>query len=254
MPQAARSTDPFRRRREAGAAAREETRRRLVAAADALFREQGYATTTVTAIAERAGVSLQTLYLAGGSKRALLRAATDAAAAGADLPAQPEQWRATLRAQLAETVGGRPTAAAYLAAVAGLFTRIAERTAPYWRMHRQAAATDPELAAEWAAILGERRRTLAEVAHDIPRRGLRAGLTADDITDTLWALASPEVYDLLTLDRGYTPAAFEAWLANTITGALCTNPPRTGQVPAPEPKTTARTRPPASSHQANPVR
>jgi AcrR family transcriptional regulator len=214
--------DPYRRRRAAGAASRDETRRRLLAAADALFREQGYPATTVTAIARRAGVSLQTLYLAWGSKRALLRAATDAAAVASQLPLGPEEWRAGVRAELAGDVGEAPTAAAYLGAVSRLFVRVAERTAPYWRMHRAAAASDPEVAADWAALTAERRRTLAVVAAGIPASGLRPGQTPEAVVDTLWALTSPEVYDLLTVQGASSPAAFEAWLADTLTHALCT--------------------------------
>jgi len=214
-------SDPFARRREAGAASREETRRRLLRAADALFRERGYPATAVAAITERAGVSLQTLYLAWGSKRALLRAATDAAAAASQLPVQADEWRASLRAALADAAGREAPAGDYLAAVSRLFVQIAERTAPYWRMHRQAAATDPEVAADWAAVTAERRRTLAEVARSVPPRGLRPGVTADAITETLWALASPELYDLFTAGGGYEPGAFQAWLTRTLVAALC---------------------------------
>ena len=216
--------EPYRRRRNAGAASREETRRRLLAAADELFQTQGYLATTVAAIAERAGVSLQTLYLAWGSKRALLRAASAAAAVASEIPMRPEEWGATIRAELASDVGDDTTAAAYLAAVSRLFVRVTERTAPYRGMHRRAAATDPEIASDWEATMAESRRTMIEVARGIPRQGLRTGLTDEAIADTLWAIASPEVYDLLTTQGGYTPAAFESWLERTLVAALCTDP------------------------------
>ena len=223
MPPAKPSPEPYARRREAGAASREETRRRLLAAADELFGEQGYPATSVAAIAKRAGVSLQTLYLAWGSKRALLRAATDAAASASQLPVKPEEWRANLRAELTSAAGEDGTAGAHLAAVSRLFVRVAGRTAPYWRMHRQAAVTDPEAAADWSALTRERWRTLGEIARDIPRRGLRPGLTDTEITETLWALASPDLYDLFTVEGGREPSAYEAWLTRTLTAALCSD-------------------------------
>ena len=65
---------PMSRQRRVGAASREETARRLLAAARDEFGERGYAGATVTRIAARANVTVQTLYLAWGSKRALLRA------------------------------------------------------------------------------------------------------------------------------------------------------------------------------------
>ncbi len=43
---------------------------------------------------------------------------------------RPEEWHATVRAELANAVGADPTAAAYLAATSRLFVRVAERTAP----------------------------------------------------------------------------------------------------------------------------
>lgn len=75
------------RHREAGAASRVETRRRLLDAAGHEFAERGYTAATVTRIAGRAGVTVQTLYLAWGSKRELLRAYMESALAGrSDIP------------------------------------------------------------------------------------------------------------------------------------------------------------------------
>lgn len=217
--------DPYRRRREAGAASREDTRRRLLEAADVLFRQQGYPTTTVAAIAASAQVSVQTLYLAWGSKRALFKAAADAAAVAEPLPVEPERWRATVTAELAEAAGDDPDAAAYLAAVSRLFVQVAERTAPYWRMLRQAAATDPEIAADWDANGAARRRTMEQVARGVPRRGRRPRLSDDDLADALWVLASHETHDLLTVQRRQSPADYQAWLERTLVAACCADRP-----------------------------
>src|ERR1700753_2620027 len=72
------------RHQEAAAASRAETRRRLLRAAENEFTERGYSAATVAKIAARAGVTVQTLYLAWGSKRALLRAYMESALAGKD--------------------------------------------------------------------------------------------------------------------------------------------------------------------------
>ncbi len=215
--------DPYSRRREAGAASREETRRRLLKAADELFQARGYAGTAVTAITKRAGVSLQTLYLAWGSKRALLRAASSAVAAASESPLEPDRWGDVIRAELADAVGSAPTARDYLAATSRLSVQVAKRTAPYWRLYRQAAATDPEIAADWAAIKNESRRALTEVARSVPQRGLTPGVTMDDITEMLWALTSPEMYDHFTVDASHAPEEFESWLTRTLTAVLCSD-------------------------------
>ena len=58
------------RRREQAAA----TRRQILAAAQELFERDGYAATSMAAIASTAGVSLKTVYLAFETKSGLLRA------------------------------------------------------------------------------------------------------------------------------------------------------------------------------------
>src|ERR1700749_5050924 len=92
------------RHQEAAAASRAETRRRLLRAAEEEFTERGYAAATVARIAARAGVTVQTLYLAWGSKRALLRAYIEPALAGdEDTPypqAQPDMITAVLEGAL----------------------------------------------------------------------------------------------------------------------------------------------------------
>lgn len=223
--------DRYRRRREAGELSRADTRRRLLTAADALFREQGYAATTVAAIAARAEVSLQTLYLAWGSKRALFRAAAAAAAAASDGPIEPDAWGPMIAAELAERAAGADSARAYLAAVARLFVGVVGRTARYRELYREAGATDEEIAADWREVTEASRATMLAVAADLPRRGLRRGLTDDEIGDTLWALASQEVYDLMTGFGGYTPGAFEDWLVRTLVAALCGEGDQTARSP-----------------------
>src|SRR5215831_8967972 len=84
--QDARSERRMSRQREAGEVTRRETRRRLLAAARLEFAERGYVASTVARIAERAGVSLQTLYSAWGSKQALLKAMMETAVTGQDEP------------------------------------------------------------------------------------------------------------------------------------------------------------------------
>jgi AcrR family transcriptional regulator len=220
MAKSPTAPDRYRRRREAGEASRAETQRRLVAAADQLFRERGYSATTVSAIAAAAGVSIQTVYLAWGSKRDLLRAAARAATVQSTFPTSPEQWRAMISADIAEQTGDDLTAHSYLKAVARLFTGVAERTAPYRNLNRQATAVEPEVAEDFTAMQAERRRTIEAVADGVPRDSRRPGLSDSDLRDTLWALASPEMYDLLT-GAGRSRTEFEAWLSRTLIAALC---------------------------------
>src|SRR5690554_2448277 len=77
---AARSKRPYNSTRRARQAA--QTRADVLAAAMALFAEQGWAGTTLAAIADEAGVSVETIYNGFGSKKALLREAFDVAVVG----------------------------------------------------------------------------------------------------------------------------------------------------------------------------
>ena len=80
------------RQKEAGEVTRRETRRRLLAAAKTEFAERGYTAATVIRIAERADVSVQTLYSNWGNKRNLLRAVMESSVTGDDdLPLVPGQ-------------------------------------------------------------------------------------------------------------------------------------------------------------------
>src|SRR6201996_9504163 len=117
---------------------RQDTRHRLLQAAGQDCPVGGYAGTTVTRLAAAAGVSVQTLYLAWGSKRALLRVYMEnALSGGAGSPEDADRRFAGLppRDRLAE--------------LAALVTEVAERAATGWGLYRDASAVDPEIAADW---------------------------------------------------------------------------------------------------------
>ncbi len=222
MPQKS-SPAPYDRRRAAGLASREETRARLLRAADELFREQGYPATTVSAIADRAGTSLQTLYLAWGSKSALFRAGADAATTASGMPMTSEAWREAISGRLEQDAGPDPTTENYLAAIAHVFVEVAERTAVYWRMQPGASATDPEIADGYAAAMVQRRITMEGIARAIPAGHLRPALSGRDIADTLWSLASPEMFALFTAQAQRSAADYAIWLTTTLINSLCTS-------------------------------
>ena len=204
------------RQREAGAASRAETRRRLSVAAAELFAEGGYTASTVNGIARRAGVSLQTLYLAWGSKRELLRGvlgqALSGTAGGVDADYVPR-----LRAQMAAAAHGSHTEPERtVRAFAGVIRMIADRAAPWWQIYRDAAATDPEIAQDWAALTALRRGTTAALLQDLVGEHPAPVVDHEQVIDTAWTIASPESYDLLVRHAGYTHDAYEQWVGDTL--------------------------------------
>jgi AcrR family transcriptional regulator len=197
------------RQKRVGEILREDTRNRLLQAAEEAFPVHGYAGTTVTRLAATAGVSVQTLYLAWGSKRALLRGYMEnALSGGAGSPEDAARRFAGLspRDRLAE--------------LAALVTEIAERAATGWSLYRDASAVDPEIAADWNELQLLRHRLISRVLGDIPVSAIAEGLTMKSAVDTAWTIASPESYDLLVHRLGYQLQEFHHWMKQNLITAI----------------------------------
>ena len=205
------------RHREAAAASRAETRRRLLESAAREFTASGYAGATVTRIAAGAGVTVQTLYLAWGSKGALLRAYLELALSGGSETPYPQELPGIIDAALR---GVEADPHAVMKRISSLYLQITQRSAVAWRLYREAALTDPEIAQDWQAVQLLRRQTFGAIIGRLPARSLRPGLTREQAADTAWAIASPETYELMIGTRGYTPAQFEKWISATLSAAL----------------------------------
>jgi AcrR family transcriptional regulator len=199
------------RRREQAQA----TRRRITDAGLDLFVRQGYAVTTLEQIAGQAGVAVQTVYFHFGNKRTLLKEIVDVVAVGDDEPValldRPwmQQFRAEPDARRALTIWIRNSRA--------IFARIA----PIMRIVRDAAGADPDMTAQWDVNQQQRfiaHSTLAQQLAD--KHGLRQGLSAAKAADILFALLSLDVYLLLTVERGWTPAQWQRWITNTLAEAV----------------------------------
>src|SRR5271170_2694178 len=134
-------------RRRQGAA---RTRAAILDAARELFTERGYTATPMTAIAERAGVALDTVYASVGRKPELARLLIESAISGTDqaIPAEQRNYVHAIQAA--------PDAETKIAIYAAAITAIAPRMALVLGIIRQAAATEPDLAALWTEI-AERR-------------------------------------------------------------------------------------------------
>ena len=197
------------RQKRVGEALRQDTRNRLLQAAAEEFPAHGYAGTTVTRLAAAAGVSVQTLYLAWGSKRELLRGYMEyALSGGAGSPADAARRFKGLapRERLAE--------------LAALVAEIAERAATGWSLYRDAAAVDPEIAADWSELQLLRHQTISRILGDIPVSALAEGLAMKGAVDTAWVIVSPESYDLLVRRLGYQLGEFRDWMRQTLITAI----------------------------------
>ena len=205
-----RAYDSSRRREQAQA-----TRARVLAAAHDAFVEHGYAATTVPGIAARAGVAVESVYKAVGTKAELVKAVFDVAIVGDDEPV-PLRMRAAITAIEAERDPRRK-----LALYGRHVGSIGSRIGPILLVVRAAAESDTGAAAVWAALQAERLAGMTMFAEHLGRGGhLRPGVTRAEARDVLWAHNSVELWDLLVRQRGWTDARFGRWVGRQLAGAL----------------------------------
>ena len=209
MPDVKRAYDASGRREQASAA-----RSRVLRVARTRFLRDGYAATTVAAIANEAGVSPKTVAKQFGNKPGLLRALFDVALVGDDEPGGLEE-RADIMAIHAE-----PDAQAKLALFAHTLAEMLPRTAPVQLLLLE-TVSDPDLARVWTAIKAGRREGMLNLARNLADGGhLRDGLTTGQAADVLWAYSSPQLYELLVLERGWTPTQYSDFISRTLVAFL----------------------------------
>ncbi len=194
--------------------AAEETQRVIVEAASRLFLEHGYHATSIGRIASEAGVAVQTIYNAVGSKRELLSRVLDFAAAGERAPLPVPQF-------MREQAESESDPQRMLAQLVEFWRGALPRTAPVFRIIREAAAADSEIAAlerRRAAQRLDNYRHAAQLLAD--RDALRPGMTIDGAAAAIFAIGHPETYRALVLDGGWDEDAWATWLQVTLEAAL----------------------------------
>jgi AcrR family transcriptional regulator len=205
-----RVTGPVKRRYDASrrrqAAAR--TRTAILEAARQLFSERGYTATPMTAIADRAGVALDTVYATVGRKPELARLLIETAISGTDqaIPAEQRDYVRSIQAA--------PDAETKIAVYAAAITAIAPRLALVLDIIQQAAPTEPELAALRTEIDERRAANMRLFVADLAAvASLR--LDQGEAADIVWATSSAGMYQLLVGQRGWTPQRYERFLTDT---------------------------------------
>jgi AcrR family transcriptional regulator len=209
-PAASRPYDSVKRTE---AAAR--TRQAIREAALELFLRDGYARTSMKAIAARAGVSEKTMYLAYDTKPALLRHVIEVAVREDEDPAplsQRRQWR--------DILAGPPDEA--FARFAALNASLMARTAAIVNVGETAAASDPGLAAirDRAHRAGHHEVRLLVSA--LSRAGALAhGVDEDEAADVIWAISTDEtLYLRLTQERGWSDARYADLIQRVLDASL----------------------------------
>ena len=210
--------NPKRRRRydSTGRQARaRQTRAEICDAARRLFEEHGYGTTTIADIARSANVSPETIFKAFGSKSALLGAVVTAAVRG-DAETTPLRERSVIDAIRREQDPHRQ-----LAMYGSLLAEVNPRLAPLIRVLQEAAPGDLDTAGALESLNANRLEGMSEFAGLLHDRGaLRPGISKAEARDVLWTLNSPELYQLLVLERGWSVRRYGTWVAQQLGAAL----------------------------------
>ena len=188
----------------------------MLNAARELFIAQGYAATTIDAIAERAGVSKPTVFSAVGNKQTLLKTLRDTAFTGDEAPI-PVRQRPHVEGIRAEPDRRRAVEliAKHVTAVAGRYAELHEV------LHAAARGSDEELRELWET---EQREGLAGAKFWVgvltEKGPLRARMTPRAAVDVMWLLMTPDNYYRFVHQCGWSPRMYETWLADSITRLL----------------------------------
>ncbi|MFN2388666.1 MAG: TetR/AcrR family transcriptional regulator [Actinomycetota bacterium] len=191
-------------RRKAQAA---ETRRHILAAAYDLFVSRGYGATTVSDIAAEAGVSVETIYGAFGSKLNLLKRVWDVTIGGDDQDV-PFHERPEVRALRAEQDLGRRLEM-YASLVAN---QLGPRTSPFVEAIRGAASSEPEARAMLEEMDRQRLEGMTLAAREMAA-GEGLAVSEEEARDVLWATNAGDLWRLLVDERGWDRERFASWLA-----------------------------------------
>ncbi len=190
-----------------------QTRAAVIDTAQRLFLRDGFAATTITAIAAEAGVSAETVYKAFGGKPGLVRAICETALAG-EGPVPAEARSDDL--QLTE-----PDPRAIIRGWGRLTAEVAPRVSPVLLLLRAAAVADPEMADLRDEMDASRLRRMTRNARNLADTGhIRDGITVKHAGEVLWTYSSPELYELLVLHRGWQARRYGAFIADAMIAAL----------------------------------
>ena len=201
------------RRKYNGALRKEQaqiTRDRILEAARRLLASGTYSSVTMEDIAREAGVAYQTVYGIFGSK---LRLAQGLVATGFPHVADALRLFDQMERPDDPELGLRTSA--------HVSRRIYELCADLNRFMRESG--DPGLLARYHE--SEKQRLMGMIQYGVSelleRSGrLRAGISPSEAVAVIWALNSPDLYNQLVFDRGWTPERYELWLGDAMINAL----------------------------------
>jgi AcrR family transcriptional regulator len=185
---------------------RPDTRNAILDAARALFEDRGYFGAGLEAVAKKAGVSRQAIYLHFASKGALLTELhlriyeTDVVPA---LECNP--------------IWTQPTALAALDAAIAVDAEVASKV---WMIHEALVVARrhfPEVDETLRPREDERYQELVRLGRWLKKeQNLPSGMSAGTFADMLWGLNSLGTFRNLVIERGWSIDRYAGWVRDTI--------------------------------------
>lgn len=191
------------------------TQTQILNSARELFIERGYLGTSIESIAQIAEVAPETVYSIFGNKKSILTRVVDVLVVGDENPI-PLLARSEIREMENEKDQRRQ-----IQMFAKRIQLIMSRVAQMFEVMRNAAKTEPDIKALLKRYLDGRMQGMGYFIDCLMANGpLRKNLDKSTATETIWALTSAELYNLLTTDRGLSADEYEFWLTETLTRLL----------------------------------
>src|SRR5689334_15061569 len=186
------------------------TRRRMLDAAYELFCNDGYRPTTMEAIADRAGVAVQTLYFTFHTKDELFQEVHERTVLGDEnLPPPMQPWYLAAVAAADVTDAVRHICRGVLS--------ISRRVAPMIPAFH-AVAGDPA-GAVWERSQQLRYDGMVDLVAVLTKKApLRKGVTTDHAADVLYVMLGPDLYWTMVVQLGWTERQFARWTERVVLG------------------------------------
>jgi AcrR family transcriptional regulator len=176
----------------------------IIRAAHDLFVERGYGRTTMTDVAEAAGVSVESVYASFRNKPTLLHRVWDITIGGDDEEV-PFHERPEVMA-----IRNEPDLAKRFVMHAAFSTKTMVRIAPFMLALQGAAGTDAAAAEMLGEVGRQRLAGLSVMAREAAKTGQLA-VSEEECRDVIWAFTDGVLWHRLVKERGWSNERYAEW-------------------------------------------
>jgi AcrR family transcriptional regulator len=177
--------------------------------------EHGYAGATIDSISKEAGVALKTVYAVFDNKRNILIELLNRSSSNRGEADTPMLERASVKAVTQERDPQKQ-----LKMFAQVIAGNLEGAAAIAEIMNVAAKTEADINELVQKLNKQRWQNMAFAVKQFAANGTLREKDEKSATDTVWTLTSPEVFLLLTRERGWSAENYSNWLADKLIRTL----------------------------------